>query len=94
LNLGQTDNALECLRKANLSDISNGENWLWLAKIYTMQGNFVMCNQCINQYELTSPRVASPIYASILQQLKHKASPNLCEEKLRLKLVERLAVEE
>jgi hypothetical protein len=50
MKLGNLEEALDSLKKANVSDISNEENWFWLAKIFALKGNFIMCNQCVNQY--------------------------------------------
>lgn len=58
---------MECLRKANISDIDNAENWVWLAKVYALKGQFSMCNQCLNQYELMTGKqsVRHPAYEEI-----------------------------
>jgi hypothetical protein len=93
--LSNFDDSLECLKKANSLDITNSENWLWLAKVYTAKGSFVMCNQCVNQYEVMVQRgYNSSTYSDLLTNLKQKKSTNLCEERLRLQLIERFQLQE
>jgi len=63
-----------------LADINNSENWLWLTKIYAQKQNFVMCNQCLNQYEfMAGKQISNPEYSAILAALREGTSSNLCE---------------
>lgn len=95
MKLGNLEEALDSLKKANVSDISNEENWFWLAKIFALKGNFIMCNQCVNQYELLlGKKCRGDQVRDILEDLKSVSSDILLEEKMRLQLVERLAPQE
>lgn len=65
---------------------------MWLAKVYALKGQFSMCNQCLNQYELMIGKqgVRNAIYEEIYSVLASSRSDNLVEEKLRVQLAARL----
>lgn len=42
--------AIECFRHSNLCDPYNKELWVWMAQAYCLLGNFVMVNQCLNNF--------------------------------------------
>ena len=60
-----------------------------------MKKNFIMCNQCVNQYEvLQGKRCEVETGKDIIDLLSKGSSEVLCEEKMRVQLLERLNVQE
>ena len=81
---------MDCLKRANLSDTANRENWLCLAKAYAASRQFVMANQCLNQHQRMCPPGQHDDCAPLLAVLKDTPSCSLSEQKLREGLIERL----
>ena len=73
-------------------DIDNPDNWVWLAKVYALQGKYSMSNQCLNQFELMTSKqsIRNPVYEDIYSIVAKSQASSPCEEKLRIQLAHRL----
>ena len=76
--------AIDSLKKANASDINSADNWLLLGRAYSLKGEFMMCNQCINQYEaMTGSKCNAESVKGISESVNKIRSEVLSEDKMR-----------
>ena len=80
--------SISCLKRANLADISQPDNWLWLARAYASSGEFVMANQCLNQHQRLAPDHGH--YSDLLGAIQAAPSHNSSQFKLKQQLEQRL----
>ena len=86
--MGNSSASISCLKRANLADTSQPENWLWLARVYASSSEFLVANQCLNQHQRLVPSHSE--YSELLGAIQSAPSHNNSQFRLKEQLEWRL----